>query len=181
MGKPTTTRPRRQTVRMAQKRLMKERTLMESQEDSRFELGPSPDILEWNVILKSEVEPYASFNIPMKVVFTSTYPFKGPSIFFNCKMYHPNVDDSGKLCMAVLDKAWKPTMKVAELLKTIIVMLEDPNTDDPLNSEACELFRSKKSEYIKKVTKTLKGSCTMRYAPFCRRHVGRDVFPACMG
>jgi len=46
--------------------------------------------------------------------FPVDYPFKGPNVHFQCRMYHPNVDEMGAMCISLIKSdAWKPSTKVS--------------------------------------------------------------------
>ncbi|WFD32944.1 hypothetical protein MSPP1_003997 [Malassezia sp. CBS 17886] len=67
--------------------------------------------------------PYAGGRFP-------DFPFKGPSVHFQCKMYHPNVDDDGVLAA------------VAQLLR-------EPNADDPMKPAVAEQYTSDRPVFEK--------------------------------
>lgn len=77
-----------------------------------------------------------SIDIPMD------YPFKPPTLTFRCKVYHPNITDDGAVCIALLKSdAWKPSTQVADVLRSVVALLVEPNADDALVGEIAEVFR----------------------------------------
>ena len=51
----------------------------------------------------------------LEVKFTGEYPFKPPVVKFKTKIFHPNVDDDGSICVAILKPdAWKPAISVLD-------------------------------------------------------------------
>ena len=57
------------------------------------------------------------------------------------KMYHPNIDTSGGICLDVLTKRWPPSYSYAKLLVSISALLEEPNPDDPLNGVVASEYK----------------------------------------
>ncbi|KAK4884793.1 hypothetical protein RN001_001064 [Aquatica leii] len=84
----------------------------------------------------------------------NNYPFSPPSIKFLTKVYHPNIDDNGRICLDLMKMppkgSWKPTIGLEGLLIAIRMLLESPNPDDPLMTDIAEEFKSDKEEYIRK-------------------------------
>ena len=92
-----------------------------------------------------------SFKIP------DEYPNKAPKVHCNTKIYHPNIDLDGNVCLNILKDDWKPTITVSTLIASVYYLFYDPNPKDPLNHEASEVMRDNLDEFIKNVKKTLKG------------------------
>lgn len=60
-----------------------------------------------------ENEPYNKGAFRINVDFPTDYPFKPPSITFVTKIYHPNVDESGKICLGIIrTENWKPATRI---------------------------------------------------------------------
>ena len=65
------------------------------------------------------------------------------------KIYHPNIDFQGNVCLNVLREDWKPVLDINAVIYGVIYLFYEPNASDPLNKEAAELFRTDKSQVIK--------------------------------
>lgn len=81
----------------------------------------------------------------------SDYPFTPPKVKLNTKIFHPNVDNDGNICLDLIGKNWTPTLNFRTLVLSLSSFLEDPNPDDPLNIDASKLYIENKDEYDKKV------------------------------
>ena len=61
---------------------------------------------------------------------------------FKPVLFHPNVFDSGHVCLSILKEheGWKPSLTVKQVLLGIQDLLTDPNPRSPANQQANHLF-----------------------------------------
>ncbi|KAK9804208.1 hypothetical protein WJX72_001272 [[Myrmecia] bisecta] len=73
------------------------------------------------------------------------YPFEPPKVQFLTKVYHPNIDSGGRVCLDTLNMppkgAWKPSLNIAAVLASIGLLLAEPNADDGLMTEITDEFK----------------------------------------
>ncbi|XP_075215181.1 ubiquitin-conjugating enzyme E2 T-like [Lycorma delicatula] len=95
--------------------------------------------------------PYEQGVFKLHIHLTDKYPFEPPKIEFITPVYHPNVDNVGRICMDLLkmppNGAWRPTLTIAGLLTAIQSLLAHPNPDDPLVPDIAEEFKYNKSVF----------------------------------
>ena len=58
-----------------------------------------------------------------------------PKVRFLTKIYHPNVDKVGRICLDILKDKWSPALQIRTVLLSIQALLSSPNPDDPLDND----------------------------------------------
>ena len=68
------------------------------------------------------------------------YPHEPPKVLFATKIYHPNINPIGQVCLNILkasaEDGWLPSYTVKTVVIAIQALMSSPNTADPLNNEA---------------------------------------------
>ncbi|KAL9715407.1 SUMO conjugating enzyme Hus5 [Leucoagaricus gongylophorus] len=82
--------------------------------------------------------------VDLHVLLSSDYPSKPPKCKFTPPLFHPNVYPSGTVCLSILDeeKSWKPAITIKQILLGIQELLDDPNVNDPAQSDAYTMFNT---------------------------------------
>lgn len=59
-----------------------------------------------------ENPPYNKGAFKIEITFPAEYPFKPPKICFKTRIYHPNIDEKGQVCLPIISaENWKPATK----------------------------------------------------------------------
>jgi ubiquitin-conjugating enzyme E2 D/E len=136
----------------ASRRIQKEIEDLSKDPPSNCTAGPIEDnIYLWEaMIFGPEDSPYNGGIFKLRIQFPADYPFKPPSINFVTKIYHPNINSAGIICLDILKRQWSPALTVSKVLLSIVSLLTDPNPNDPLVPEIAQLYKTDKEAYEEK-------------------------------
>ena len=135
---------------MAIKRLHKEMQDMINDPPANCSAGiVDQDIFHWKAtIIGPEGTPYHGGVFNLSIHFSPEYPFKSPKINFQTKIYHPNINSAGQICLDILKTEWSPALTISKVLLSICSLLNDPNPDDPLVSEIANEYKTNRQKFI---------------------------------
>jgi len=77
------------------------------------------------------------------------YPMAPPKVRFMTKIYHPNIDKLGRICLDILKEKWSPALQIRTVLLSIQALLSAPNPDDPLDNQVANHWKTNEAEAIK--------------------------------
>jgi len=134
---------------MALKRINKELTDLGRDPPSSCSAGPiGDDLFHWQAtIMGPSDSPYASGVFFLAIHFPTDYPFKPPKVNFTTRIYHPNINSNGSICLDILRDQWSPALTISKVLLSICSMLTDPNPDDPLVPEIAHVYKTDRARY----------------------------------
>jgi ubiquitin-conjugating enzyme E2 D len=134
---------------MALRRIQKELQDLKKDPPSNCSAGPTDDdLFKWEgIIIGPNDSPYQGGSFKVRILFPATYPFKPPNVQFITKIFHPNINPTGMICLDILKDQWSPALTISKVLLSITSLLNDPNPDDPLISEIATLYKNDKAKY----------------------------------
>ena len=134
---------------MALRRITKEINDLKLDAPSNCSAGPSGnDPYQWDaMIIGPEGSPYSGGVFRLHIQFPVDYPFKAPHIQFKTKIYHPNINPAGMICLDILKGQWSPALTVSKVLLSICSLLTDPNPSDPFVPEIARIYIDNRKQY----------------------------------
>lgn len=143
-------------------RLLKEIENLKKEPPENCSAGPiADDIRHWKgTIFGPSGTPYEGGIFYLDIQFPSDYPFKPPEVKFITRIYHPNISDSGRICVDILKPSqWSPALTISRMLLSLCSLLNEPNPDDPLVSTIARQYKSNYREFFETAKEY-----TLRYA-----------------
>ncbi|KAI3449244.1 hypothetical protein Pfo_005909 [Paulownia fortunei] len=134
---------------MASKRILKELKDLQKDPPTSCSAGPvGEDMFHWQAtIMGPQDSPYAGGVFLVTIHFPPDYPFKPPKVAFRTKVFHPNINSNGSICLDILKEQWSPALTISKVLLSICSLLTDPNPDDPLVPEIAHMYKTDRAKY----------------------------------
>jgi ubiquitin-conjugating enzyme E2 D/E len=134
---------------MASGRIKKELQLLIADPPANCSAGPiDDDIFQWQATLMGpEGSPYEGGLFYLDINFPGDYPYKPPRVTFKTRIYHPNINSSGGICLDILKDQWSPALTISKVLLSVCSLLDDPNPEDPLVPSIADLYLKNREEY----------------------------------
>lgn len=135
---------------MSARRLQREYQEIQNDPPANCSAGPvdEADFFNWEaVIFGPEDSPFVGGVFRLSIRFPSDYPFKPPTITFNTKIYHPNINSAGGICLDILKSQWSPALTISKVLLSILSLLTDANPNDPLMPDIARQYRNDRAAY----------------------------------
>ena len=58
--------------------------------------------------------PYTGGVFFLNIHFPTDYPFKPPKVNFTTRIYHPNINSNGGICLDILREQWSPALTISK-------------------------------------------------------------------
>jgi ubiquitin-conjugating enzyme E2 D/E len=106
------------------------------------------DLFRWEgVIFGPDDSPFSGGVFKLTIQFPVDYPFRAPHVQFQTRIFHPNINSAGMICLDILKKEWSPALTISKVLLSITSLLTDPNPDDPFVPEIAHLYKADRAKY----------------------------------
>ncbi|CAI5780449.1 ubiquitin-conjugating enzyme E2 D2 isoform X2 [Podarcis lilfordi] len=101
---------------MALKRIHKELNDLARDPPAQCSAGPvGDDMFHWQAtIMGPNDSPYQGGVFFLTIHFPTDYPFKPPKVAFTTRIYHPNINSNGSICLDILRSQWSPALTISK-------------------------------------------------------------------
>jgi ubiquitin-protein ligase len=80
------------------------------------------------------------------------YPVFAPLCRFVTPIWHPNISDTGTICLDVLDDNWSPSMHTSSIINALKLLLLNPEPSSPQNTDAAKMMVCDPTAYKKYIS-----------------------------
>ena len=136
-------------------RLQKDLEQMAEISDAKVSFPDENDIMHFIVRIRPIAGIWANHNFDFKFDISEDWPIERPSITILTKIWHPNIDEEGNICLDIIKENYSPVLTISKIVETLLFLFMEPNPYSPLNTEAANQyidslddFKEKAMEYM---------------------------------
>jgi len=119
---------------------------------------PDPDdILNFTLTIEPDEGMYKGGKFTFDFKINQNFPHDPPKVKCTQKIYHPNIDLEGNVCLNILREDWKPVLNLNAVIVGLQFLFLEPNASDPLNKEAAEDLKANREGFKRNVRASLGG------------------------
>ena len=111
--------------------------------------------LNFEFVLKPDEGMYKEGTFLFTFSIPETYPHDPPKCKCLTKVYHPNIDLDGNICLNILREEWSPVLSLSSVVYGLHFLFLAPNTEDPLNKEAAAALDKNPTSFASSVRTSL--------------------------
>lgn len=115
------------------------------------------DLMNFDVYISPDEGMYRGGTFKFRFNVTTNFPHEPPKVLCTQKIYHPNIDLQGHVCLNILRQDWKPVLSIDSILVGLQFLFLEPNPTDPLNKDAANQFVRNKDTFKSLVRQTMGG------------------------
>ncbi|ORY72423.1 E2 ubiquitin-conjugating enzyme [Leucosporidium creatinivorum] len=141
----------------AQIRVQKDLTELDLPSTMKTNFPNPEDLLNFELTITPDDGMYKGGEFLFTFTINSNYPHDPPKVKCVPKIYHPNLDLEGNVCLNILREDWKPVLNLNAVMVGLQYLFLEPNADDPLNKEAAKDLRENRSRFAQNVRTSMRG------------------------
>jgi len=134
------------------RRIVKETQRLLSEPAPGINATPYKDNLRYFSVIMAgpSASAYDKGIFKLELFLPEEYPMAPPKVRFLTKIYHPNIDRLGRICLDILKDKWSPALQIRTVLLSIQALLSAPNPDDPLANDVADHWKRDESGALEK-------------------------------
>ncbi|CAI9116681.1 OLC1v1017895C2 [Oldenlandia corymbosa var. corymbosa] len=127
------------------------------------------DLMNFEVTIRPDEGYYMNGTFVFSFQISPIYPHEAPKVKCKTKVYHPNIDLEGNVCLNILREDWKPVLNINTIIYGLFHLFTEPNHEDPLNPDAAAVLRDNPKLFESNVRRAMAGG-----------YVGQTYFNRCL-
>ena len=144
-------------VSAAQIRVQKDITELDLPKSIKLTFPNTADFFNFDLQIIPQDGYYKNGKFKFKIEIGHNFPIDPPKIKCINKIYHPNIDLDGNVCLNILREDWSPVLSLNSVLIGLNFLFLEPNPNDPLNKEAANMLVKDKKQFERNVTTSMRG------------------------
>jgi len=144
-------------ISAAQLRVTKDINELELPRTCKTEFDDPDNLLSFKLIICPDEGFYRNGKFVFTFNINNNYPHEPPKVKCTTKVYHPNIDLEGNVCLNILREDWKPVLTINAIVYGIQYLFLEPNPEDPLNKDAANELRANRRVFEQNVNRTMRG------------------------
>ncbi|KAK2592127.1 NEDD8-conjugating protein ubc12 [Conoideocrella luteorostrata] len=148
---------KKKKVTAAQLRVQKDLSELSLGSTMKTEFPDPDDILNFVLTIDPDEGMYRTGRFTFDFSINQNFPHEPPKVRCREKIYHPNIDLEGKVCLNILREDWKPVLNLNAVIVGLQFLFLEPNASDPLNKEAAEDLRHNRESFKRNVRTSMGG------------------------
>jgi len=123
-------------------------------------------LFDFNLTITPEEGHWKGGRFKFHIFVTEDYNIAPPTVKCLTKLWHPNINEEGAVCLSLLRQSsidelgWAPTRRIKDVVWGLNSLFTDLlNFEDPLNIEASEMFQKDPNQFQSKVKDYIQRYC----------------------
>ncbi|KAH3680412.1 hypothetical protein WICMUC_000343 [Wickerhamomyces mucosus] len=112
---------------------------------------------EFLIIITPDEGFYQYGIFKFQILINNNFPIDCPKVKCLNKIYHPNIDLDGNICLNILREDWSPVLNLNTILVGLLFLFLEPNATDPLNKESANVLIRDKNLFKRYVLSSING------------------------
>ncbi|KAJ2871839.1 NEDD8-conjugating protein ubc12 [Coemansia aciculifera] len=138
-------------------RLQKDLSELARDSNTDIEFANASDQTKFTVVYRPPIGIYHGGQFRFSFEITDDYPHTAPKVLCVQKIYHPNIDTEGHVCLNVLREDWNPVLNIQSVIFGLQMLFTAPNPEDPLNTDAAQNMINDLAGFKQNVAVSMKG------------------------
>ncbi|KAF2096625.1 hypothetical protein NA57DRAFT_58528 [Rhizodiscina lignyota] len=152
-----TSGPKKKKVTAAQLRVQKDLSELSLGSTMKTTFPNPDDILNFVLTIEPDEGMYKGGRFSFNFAINQNFPHDPPKVKCKEKIYHPNIDLEGNVCLNILREDWKPVLNLNAVIVGLQFLFLEPNASDPLNKDAAEDLKSNREGFKRNVRAAMGG------------------------
>ncbi|KAI6711266.1 hypothetical protein JHW43_006176 [Diplocarpon mali] len=148
---------KKKKVTAAQLRVQKDLSELSLPSTMKTDFPDPDDTLNFKLTIEPDEGMYKGGRFHFTFAISQGFPHEAPKVKCTQKIYHPNIDLEGNVCLNILREDWKPVLNLQAVIVGLQFLFLEPNASDPLNKEAAEDLRSNREGFKRNVRSAMGG------------------------